>query len=98
MESTAPTQATTSSRQLLRHTVATVAYRGGKAVRGALESFAAFKDIRRKRSFKAGSLIRSPTSGRSRCCGGWPDVPFVAKIISRPKSSQAAWARSRRLP
>lgn len=43
MGSTAPTQATTSSRQLLRHTVATVAYRGGKAVRGAPESFADFK-------------------------------------------------------
>jgi len=41
MESTAPTQ--TSSRQLLRHTVATVAYRGGKALRGAPESFAEFK-------------------------------------------------------
>lgn len=43
MESTAPTQATTSSRQLLRHAVATVAYRGGKALRGAPESFAEFK-------------------------------------------------------
>lgn len=41
MESTA-TQ-TTTSRQLLRHTVATVAYRGGKALRGAPESFAEFK-------------------------------------------------------
>lgn len=30
------------ARQLLRHTVATVAYRGGKALRGASESFAAF--------------------------------------------------------
>ncbi|MHB8499363.1 MAG: hypothetical protein ACYDCG_01380 [Candidatus Acidiferrales bacterium] len=29
-------------RQLLRHTLATVAYRGGKALRGAPESFAAF--------------------------------------------------------
>ena len=29
-------------RELLRHTVATVAYRGGKAVRGAPESFASF--------------------------------------------------------
>ena len=29
-------------RQLLRHTVATVAYRGGKALRDAPESFAAF--------------------------------------------------------
>jgi hypothetical protein len=32
-----------SERQLLRHTVATVAYRAGKALRGAPESFAAFK-------------------------------------------------------
>jgi hypothetical protein len=31
-----------SSRQLLRHTVATLAYRGGKAVRGAPDSFAEF--------------------------------------------------------
>jgi len=30
------------ARQLLRHSVATVAYRGGKALRGAPESFAAF--------------------------------------------------------
>ncbi|MGC2527142.1 MAG: hypothetical protein WA639_05320 [Candidatus Acidiferrum sp.] len=30
------------ARQLLRHTVATAAYRGGKALRGAPESFAAF--------------------------------------------------------
>lgn len=43
MESSTPTQASTSSRQLLRHTVATVAYRGGKALRGAPESFAKFK-------------------------------------------------------
>jgi hypothetical protein len=32
-----------SERQLLRHTVATVAYRAGKALRGAPESFATFK-------------------------------------------------------
>lgn len=31
------------SRQMLRHTLATLAYRGGKAVRGAPEGFAAFK-------------------------------------------------------
>ena len=31
------------SRALLRHTLATVAYRGGKAVRGAPESFAGFR-------------------------------------------------------
>ena len=30
-------------RELLRHTVATVAYRGGKAVRGSSDSFASFK-------------------------------------------------------
>jgi hypothetical protein len=30
-------------RELLRHTVATLAYRGGKAVRGAPESFAGFR-------------------------------------------------------
>jgi len=32
-----------SKRELLRHTVATLAYRGAKAVRGANESFASFK-------------------------------------------------------
>jgi len=37
-----PPRATDSSRQLLRHTVATLAYRGGKAVRGAPASFAGF--------------------------------------------------------
>lgn len=31
------------SRALLRHTLATVAYRGGKAVRGAPDSFAGFR-------------------------------------------------------
>jgi hypothetical protein len=30
------------ARQLLRHTLATIAYRGGKALRGAPDSFAAF--------------------------------------------------------
>lgn len=34
--------ASDATRQLLRHTVATVAYRGGKALRGAPESFANF--------------------------------------------------------
>jgi hypothetical protein len=37
-------------RELLRHTVATVAYRGGKAVRGASEAFAAFKPAGEVRS------------------------------------------------
>ena len=32
-----------SKRELLRHTIATLAYRGGKAVRGTNDSFALFK-------------------------------------------------------
>ena len=32
-----------AKRELLRHTLATVAYRGGKALRGAPETFATFK-------------------------------------------------------
>src|SRR3954466_13242013 len=32
-----------TARELLRHTVATVAYRGGKAVRGAPPKFATFR-------------------------------------------------------
>ena len=42
MESTATQSAPQSSRQLLRHTLATLAYRAGKAMRGSPESFAAF--------------------------------------------------------
>jgi hypothetical protein len=38
-------------RELLRHAVATIAYRGGKAVRGAPETFA---------TFKAGDSTRTP--------------------------------------
>lgn len=34
---------TTSARELLCHAVATIAYRGGKAIRGAPESFAAYR-------------------------------------------------------
>ncbi|MDZ7267577.1 MAG: hypothetical protein ONB48_19330 [candidate division KSB1 bacterium] len=34
---------TDAKREMLRHTVATLAYRGGKAVRHALESFATFR-------------------------------------------------------
>jgi hypothetical protein len=40
-------------RDMLRHTVATVAYRGGKAVRGAPASFA---------SFRAGETTRTPAA------------------------------------
>lgn len=36
-------RATADARALLRHTVATVAYRGGKAVRGAPSAFAEFR-------------------------------------------------------
>ena len=39
------------ARQLLRHTLATVAYRGGKVLRGAPESFA---------GFSAGGTARTP--------------------------------------
>jgi hypothetical protein len=38
------------SRELLRHAVATVAYRGGKAIRGAPEEFAAFKASEKTRT------------------------------------------------
>ncbi len=34
---------TSSARELLRHTLATVAYRGGKTLRDAPESFANYK-------------------------------------------------------
>jgi len=37
------TDNSSSSRQLLRHTVATLAYRGGKALRGAPDGFAQFR-------------------------------------------------------
>ena len=38
----APSPASDPTRQLLRHTVATIAYRGAKAVRGAPEGFSSF--------------------------------------------------------
>jgi len=42
MASNASSSASESSRQLLRHTVATLAYRAGKALRGAPDSFSGF--------------------------------------------------------
>ena len=39
---TSPTPASTSARQLLRHAVATIAYRGGKSLRGAPPEFATY--------------------------------------------------------
>src|SRR5687768_15441536 len=38
-----PTAEAAGARQLLRHALATLAYRGGKAVRGAPEEFASFR-------------------------------------------------------
>lgn len=50
--STSPqTVAVDEKRELLRHTVATIAYRGGKAVRGAPAEFA---------EFRAGETTRTP--------------------------------------
>jgi hypothetical protein len=40
---TKPQSVTNDARQMLRHTLATLAYRGGKALRGAPESFADFR-------------------------------------------------------
>lgn len=42
MASSPATASPDPARQLLRHTLATVAYRGGKALRGAPDSFATF--------------------------------------------------------
>jgi hypothetical protein len=42
MPETTSTHATDPCRQLLRHTLATLAYRAGKTLRGAPDSFAAF--------------------------------------------------------
>lgn len=40
---TSPAPATSTARELLRHALATVAYRGGKALRGAPPEFETFK-------------------------------------------------------
>jgi hypothetical protein len=40
---TSPTLATSSARQLLRHAVATIAYRGAKTLRGAPPEFATYQ-------------------------------------------------------
>ncbi len=45
------TSPASSSRELLRHAVATLAYRGGKAIRGAPDGFA---------QFRAGDTTRTP--------------------------------------
>src|SRR5947209_10140262 len=50
MESTKTALNPDPGRQLLRHTLATVAYRGGKTLRGAPESFAHFKVSEKSRT------------------------------------------------
>jgi hypothetical protein len=42
MDTKTPSPAADPAQQLLRHTLATLAYRGGKALRGAPETFAGF--------------------------------------------------------
>jgi len=44
VEKTTQTPAVGASRQMLRHTLATLAYRGSRALQGAPESFAAFQE------------------------------------------------------
>jgi hypothetical protein len=51
MEAKSQTTAPDTSRQLLRHAVATLAYRAGKALRGAPDSFA---------DFRAEAKVRTP--------------------------------------
>lgn len=60
-------------RQMLRHTLATLAYRGGKALRGAPAGFAAFRAGEASRT--AGEIlvpceVRTTSRRRSRP-GGW---------------------------
>ena len=50
MSSPVETPITDPQRQLLRHTVATLAYRGGKALRGAPAHFAAFRAAEKTRT------------------------------------------------
>ena len=50
MESTKTALSPDPARQLLRHTLATVAYRGGKTLREASESFAHFKVSEKSRT------------------------------------------------
>lgn len=49
-DSAVQTAQTDPARQLLRHTVATLAYRGSKVVRGAPDSFAAFRSSEESRT------------------------------------------------
>ncbi|HUE42290.1 MAG TPA: hypothetical protein VMP12_01950 [Candidatus Sulfotelmatobacter sp.] len=69
-------------RELLRHAVATVAYRGGKAMRGAPESFA---------SFRIGDATRSPV----KLVAHMGDLFDWALSVARGKQ---AWKESQPLP
>jgi len=70
------------ARQLLRHTVATVAYRGGKALRGAPESFA---------TFTIGDSPRTP----AKILAHLGDLFDWALVMARGES---AWKDSQPLP
>jgi hypothetical protein len=70
------------SRELLRHVVATVAYRGGKALRGAPEGFAAFK---------AGPATRTPAEILSHMCDLYDWALSIAK-------GQEAWSSAPPMP
>lgn len=50
MDTSSAVQASDSSRQMLRHTLATLAYRGGKALRGAPPSFSEFRAAEKTRT------------------------------------------------
>lgn len=71
-----------AARQLLRHTLATVAYRGGKALRGAPHSFA---------TFHIGDKTRTP----AQILAHMGDVFDWALSIARGKE---AWNNSTPLP
>jgi hypothetical protein len=70
------------ARELLRHALATVAYRGGKALRGAPDSFA---------SFSAGPKVRTP----AQILAHLGDIFDWALSIAR---GQQAWHDSQPLP
>lgn len=71
----------TDQRQLLRHTLATLAYRGGKALRGAPAEFASFRAAPDSRS--AGEILAHVCDlfdWASLICAGrhvWADGPVV---------------------
>jgi hypothetical protein len=50
MSGTSERKGSETARELLRHAVATLAYRGGKAIRGAPESFAEFRASEKTRT------------------------------------------------